>query len=66
MNYIKRLEAERRALETQLFEVRDELTEMLAYLNSPKFQGADKDYVHVSTDIFPKLVELRSKAQPVR
>jgi hypothetical protein len=64
-NYIKRLEADRRALECQLIDVRNELTELLTYLNSSKFQGDGNDYVHVSTDIFPKLAELRTKSHPI-
>jgi hypothetical protein len=32
---------------------------LVAYLSSPKFQGADSDYVHIRTDLMPKLMALR-------
>jgi len=58
MNYIARLTAERDAAAATLDGARGELAELLAYLASDKFAGAG-DYVHVRTDLMPKLLALR-------
>lgn len=55
MNFIKRLQAENQELKNQIREAQEETLEILKYLNSPKFHGAENDYVHVSTDIFKKV-----------
>ncbi len=59
MNYIKRLETENEELKATLAMANNEITNLMAYLASSKFHGAENDYAHVSTDIFPKLRELR-------
>jgi hypothetical protein len=60
MNHIARLTGERfKALE-QLTAARELVLELEAYLMSAKFQGADNDYVHVRTDMLPKLAQVRS------
>lgn len=39
--------------------------ELMQYLNLPKFQG-DGDFVHISTDLYPKLREiLNAVTEPV-
>ena len=43
-----------------LFDSEQELMGIITYLQSSKFHGVDKDYVHVSTDIMPKLTALLS------
>lgn len=60
MNYIKKLEADRVAAEEQRRVAEEQVTELLCYLGSPKFNcGADLDgYVNVD-DIIPRLRELR-------
>lgn len=60
MNYIKMLEADKAAMAEKLGLLNAELTELMAYLSSTKFQGVDNDYVHVSTDILPKIREIRA------
>jgi len=61
-NYIARLKREADEAKAQLAAVNDELTHLLAYLESSKFQGFENDYVYVSTDIAPKLMKLRALA----
>lgn len=41
MNYINRLQQENTELQAQLRAARDELQELLAYVNSPKFNCGD-------------------------
>lgn len=55
MNYIKQLQEDKKELQAKLNEVSDELMELRVYLASEKFQGVGNDYVHVSTDIRPKI-----------
>ncbi len=62
MNYIKELQKRDLEQAEVLASVRDGITEIMAYLSSPKFQGTDNDYVHVTTDIMPKLSKLRMLA----
>lgn len=59
MNYIKRLEQENRELRELLARLGARVIELQVYYSAPKFQGIDNDYAHVSTDVLPKLVELR-------
>jgi hypothetical protein len=62
MNHIARLTADRAALRAQMQEIRNELIDLRVYLASSKFQGDGNDYVHVSTDIAPKLARLSTLA----
>lgn len=57
-NHIHRLMRERDDAVAQLREVRDQLTALQHYLTSAKFAGPDADYVHVRTDILPKIRDI--------
>ena len=59
MNHIHRLTADRDEAHAQIDAARQELNDLLAYLRSDKFAGTDGDFVHISTDLWPKLVALR-------
>jgi hypothetical protein len=61
MNYIKKLQTENEALRNNLREIDGEITALMAYYTSAKFQGILNDYAHTSTDIIPRLYELRGK-----
>jgi hypothetical protein len=43
-----------------LANARKSISELMAYLETSKFQGPENDYVQISTDIFPKLREIRT------
>lgn len=59
MNYIQSLrEANDEKIATICAAV-EELTNLMAYLQTSKFQGPDMDYVQIKTDLFPKLREIR-------
>jgi hypothetical protein len=58
-NYIKRLEQERWLLREQLTSARKQVAAIEAYLLSDKFHGPENDYVHVRTDMLPKLAALK-------
>lgn len=60
MNYIHQLQNENARLKNELSAARDRLIELECYLLSTKFQGVDNDYVHISTDILPKISGIRS------
>jgi len=60
MNHIARLTGERLEALEQLSEARALVLELEAYLLSSKFHGPDNDYVHVRTDLLPKLARVRS------
>lgn len=59
MNHITRLLNERDHAQSVIRQLRDELRELEIYLASEKFHGPDNDYVHVRTDIGPKIARLR-------
>lgn len=59
MNYIQSLRETNTEKITLICEAVEELTALMAYLQSAKFQGPDMDYVQISTDLFPKLREIR-------
>jgi len=56
---IAKLTEERDQLLEIVAKVRDQLVDLEVYLTSPKFTAPDCDYVHVRTDILPKLRSLR-------
>ena len=60
-NYIKRLEQERWLLGEQVIRARQQVQDIEAYLLSDKFHGPDHDYVHLRTDMLPKLAALKSE-----
>ena len=57
-NHIARLIRERDDAQATIRATREELREIIHYLQAPKFHGAGNDYVHISTDIMPKLLRL--------
>jgi hypothetical protein len=59
MNHIRRLTADRDDARATIEETRDELNDLLAYLDLAKFAPPDGDYIHVRTDLMPKLLKLR-------
>jgi hypothetical protein len=60
MNHIARLTVERLEALEQLSAARELVLELEAYLLSAKFAGPDADFVHVRTDMLPKLARVRS------
>jgi hypothetical protein len=61
MNYIKKLQTENEGLRANLQEINQEITALLTYYSGPKFQGITNNYAHTTTDIIPRLYELRGK-----
>jgi len=59
MNYIKKLQAENAELKGQLSEIHERLIDYMRYYNSDKFHGTDNDFAHVTTDVYPRLSELK-------
>ena len=55
MNHIARLTQERDEALATIRKVREELIALSHYLQSSKFTAPDCDYVHVRTDILPKI-----------
>jgi hypothetical protein len=60
-NHIARLTRERDEAQALVRQIREDLTDLLKYLGSPKFHGPENNYVHISTDIWPKLLEIQFK-----
>lgn len=60
-NHIHRLIRERDIYAAQVKDARNALIDIMHYLQLPKFHGVENDYVHVSTDIMPKLIALQFK-----
>lgn len=68
MNYIKKLEAQVKALESEKAIVVEQITELAVYLGSEKFQGVDangdrKDWVS-TREIISHLMSMRSNLLP--
>jgi hypothetical protein len=61
MNYIKKLQTENETLRANLQELSQEITDLLTYYTGSKFHGILNDYAHASTDVVPRLYELRGK-----
>jgi len=59
VNYISFLQDKNEAQGRATAEAITMLSDLMAYLESSKFQGDGNDYVHVRTDIFPKIREIR-------
>ena len=60
-NHIHRLIRERDEYAAQVKDARGTLIDIMHYLQTPKFHGPDNDYVHVRTDMMPKLIALQFK-----
>ncbi len=60
-NHIVRLTRERDEALATVRQARESVVEIMGYLQGPKFHGVDADFVHVSTDMMPKLRELQFK-----
>jgi hypothetical protein len=58
-NHIARLMRERDDARLAIKETRDALIDTILYLQSSKFHGVGCDYVHVSTDMMPKLAAMQ-------
>lgn len=58
MNHIQRLMQERDEALATIRAAREQLTDLQRYLTSDKFQGPDNDYVHVRTDVLPKIADV--------
>ena len=62
-NHIHRITRERDEAFQQLTQVRNMLCDIELYLTSAKFTNSpDDDYVHVRTDILPKIATVRFAA----
>ena len=59
MNYIKQLQQENAELKANRDYTERQITYMLTYLSSDKFQGIDNNYVNAK-EMFTKLLLLRS------
>lgn len=59
MNYIQSLREANDEKTALICDAVEEITSLMAYLQTAKFQGPDCDYVHIQTDLFPKLREIR-------
>ncbi len=59
MNYIKQLLQDLGKAQAAIRQTRDQLIYLEVYLTSSKFAAPDCDYVHVRTDILPKLSAIR-------
>jgi len=59
MNYIKFLQDHREEQAQKMREIEVLLIELMAYLQTSKFAAPDADYIQISTDLFPKLREIR-------
>lgn len=61
MNYIQSLQDQVSELRTQKDAVNEQITSLMAYINSPKFQCGDEldGYVNIS-DVMSRLIEMRS------
>lgn len=46
MNYIKKLEAEKKELSQTITDVNEALNDLLIYLNSSKFAGFENNYIN--------------------
>ena len=61
MNYIERLTRERNEAREVIEASLDMVHDLMLYLHSSKFAGVDNDYIYVSTDLLPKVCDIRRK-----
>lgn len=66
MNHIKKLQAQVRALQAEKDALQEGITDLIAYLASPKFSGGDPldGYVNVN-DVFARIANARNRANDV-
>ncbi len=62
MNHIHRITQERDAAQEKIRDLEDRLRDLEHYLLSDKFSWPENDYVHVRTDILPKISTIRFAA----
>lgn len=60
-NYIKQLQNENIHLKAAMEKAINDVIELQAYYGSTKFTGVENDYAHVSTDIQPRLSNLKKE-----
>lgn len=65
MNYIKRLQQTEIQMTRDVWELESDILDIVLYLRSEKFNTTERDYVHVSTDILPKLNALLYKCRSI-
>ena len=63
MNHIQKLQMENEQMHDALTEARKQLIDLLMYYSSEKFQGTENDYAHVSTDVRPRINEIKNFIQ---
>jgi len=63
MNYIKKLQAENRALKDAMEGLLEETINLQRYYLSDKFSAPGEDYAHVSTDVYPRITAIKSAIQ---
>ena len=61
MNHIERLTRERNEAREVIEASLDMVHDLMLYLHSSKFAGVDNDYIYVSTDLLPKVCDIRRK-----
>lgn len=61
MNHIERLTRERNETREVLSDALEMVHDLMLYLHSSKFAAPDCDYIHVRTDLLPKLCDIRRK-----
>jgi hypothetical protein len=66
MNYIHKLQQENYELRETITALMTDVAYYQHYFMSPKFQGIDNDFAHVSTDVLPKLSHLMATARTMR
>lgn len=63
MNHIHQLQSDNAQMKIALEEARTQLIDLLVYYSSEKFQGSENDFAHVSTDIRPRINEVKNYIQ---
>ena len=63
MNYIKQLQETEKQMTRDVWDLECDILDIVLYLRSEKFNSTENDYVHVSTDILPKLNSLLYKCR---
>ncbi len=58
MNHILKMKLDKQETTEKIWNCEEKLVELLIYLSSSKFSSVGDDYIHVSTDLKPKLYEL--------